>query len=1158
MSRRDSHRLGDDSAIQSDAQEASSFDSHSGSSPPDPFGTPSTPDAPEAASSFFTHSGSSPPPPHESFPPLASGDTQQATAGPDNEEQPAPAPDELARISVLKARNAQAQSDDAEAVQGHSLAAKTENTSNPLVTVIRRRTPGICSLDPDHLAEVRSGGYAEIATLSEVCLREFDFDAHMVPYVAEDEDGELCPFRVNKPGLERLEATGGGAPVQCMFFDLDLKDEQDKKRTHASRAEVDAFVNRLDQAQRTGAIVPLWGWNSTRHGWRFIVVLDQPVPARESEALIHGIFNAFCHAGFDLDAACRSWNHIFRAPKTVREDDGDRDPFHRSDLFVQSIGGQVLAVDDCPREQGKQTAAPVTVARAPDGVATCAGWDAIPSALRARAKSYYQAIVDGELEKVRTAEPQTSNNTFNNAALRIGHLVGAELYDEDEVSDLLREAAEGRGVDGIEATLRSGMTAGIGDPEDIVGRARLWRGQEQKACSFVDRLSAARRSSIDRTMPNDDEVFVLTTRNVNGRSCATAGKAAIKKRISDLPVSRLCFDEAPICRDVEERSRNDLIEQLRDLLAPMVTRLAPEEQFTPQLVFALVHGAAQGLGEPDWREDTWECILELWDAAEAELEARAAQAREHRASVENLRERILLGQRRCFDEPIPDDRDEAHEWSSARLMFKSGSDVYLIGCDGYLSPRPYQRDQLPRAIKVHGIEDLIPTSELRGKSTHALSGQEIITRARPWAVSKINYRVGLDHPLLERDGEQYVIVLPQYPLAGDEPQFAPDIDDWLNAVFGDRYGAVCDWLATIPEVSLPTRALVIAGPPGMGKDMLPIGCAQVFKDPEFSRGRAFDRFNPTLAKNPVTFFDEGLPLAAHGGSVSEKLRETISGGTMPVEAKGKDVRYIETRPRTIIATNDLEKVVGVLTGEGLNAHSKKAVEARILAVSVSKFAGSYLDRLGNWKHTQHWCNPKRRLFAKHVLWLHQERIARLRDAGTRFLGQPSTESLLDNYVYDDPKTIAFVETVCRLVHRQGDHAALVSSDEDEEPGLYLQRSALESPQRGLVNGRSAPSPKEIEDAGERAGLLLVPPPKSYRKLKGRWASLNSRAWRTVIDWPLVHAIAQRNGCEHLEDLEQFLVAIGVLDTAEYGSTDDPPQPDDRPAPTSIFSRRRAQ
>ena len=99
---------------------------------------------------------------------------------------------------------------------------------------------------------------------------------------------------------------------------------------------------------------------------------------------------------------------------------------------------------------------------------------------------------------------------------------------------------------------------------------------------------------------------------------------------------------------------------------------------------------------------------------------------------------------------------------------------------------------------------------------------------------------------------------------------------------------------------------------------------------------------------------------------------------------------------------------------------------------------------------------------------------------------------------------------------------------------------------------------ELEDAGERAGLLFVPPPKSYRKLRGRFARLNSRAWRWITDWTLVHDIAQRNGCDHLKDLEQYLVAIGVLDVAEYGSADEPPQAGVQLAPTNIFTRRRAQ
>lgn len=109
------------------------------------------------------------------------------------------------------------------------------------------------------------------------------------------------------------------------------------------------------------------------------------------------------------------------------------------------------------------------------------------AAQRKRVASYVEAIVVGELEKLRVAEDGTRNSTLNNVALRLGHLAGAGLIDEDEIAEKLAELAHDIGLEPreIEATIRSGMTAGVARPEDIPALlARLEEG-DRHAEHFV-------------------------------------------------------------------------------------------------------------------------------------------------------------------------------------------------------------------------------------------------------------------------------------------------------------------------------------------------------------------------------------------------------------------------------------------------------------------------------------------------------------------------------------------------------------------------------------------------------------------------------------------------------------------------------------------------
>ena len=82
---------------------------------------------------------------------------------------------------------------------------------------------------------------------------------------------------------------------------------------------------------------------------------------------------------------------------------------------------------------------------------------------------YANAAFNGEITKVRAAGPGTRNNTLNTAALKLGGLVGAGALSEGNVRSALTSVAlaSGLGVAETEATLNSGLTAGIAKPRQI-------------------------------------------------------------------------------------------------------------------------------------------------------------------------------------------------------------------------------------------------------------------------------------------------------------------------------------------------------------------------------------------------------------------------------------------------------------------------------------------------------------------------------------------------------------------------------------------------------------------------------------------------------------------------------------------------------------------
>jgi hypothetical protein len=89
------------------------------------------------------------------------------------------------------------------------------------------------------------------------------------------------------------------------------------------------------------------------------------------------------------------------------------------------------------------------------------------------ASRYLKAILEGEVERVRSAEPGGRNHALNTAAFILGQLVGSGEITEEHAWSLLRGASrlhlgvEGFTEDELERTTESGLSAGMRRPRWI-------------------------------------------------------------------------------------------------------------------------------------------------------------------------------------------------------------------------------------------------------------------------------------------------------------------------------------------------------------------------------------------------------------------------------------------------------------------------------------------------------------------------------------------------------------------------------------------------------------------------------------------------------------------------------------------------------------------
>ena len=86
---------------------------------------------------------------------------------------------------------------------------------------------------------------------------------------------------------------------------------------------------------------------------------------------------------------------------------------------------------------------------------------------------YLRTILEGEVDRIRSAKPGSRNDALNTAAFIMGQLVGSGEITEEHAWSLLRRASRLHvGVDGfteyeLELTAKSGLTAGMQRPRWI-------------------------------------------------------------------------------------------------------------------------------------------------------------------------------------------------------------------------------------------------------------------------------------------------------------------------------------------------------------------------------------------------------------------------------------------------------------------------------------------------------------------------------------------------------------------------------------------------------------------------------------------------------------------------------------------------------------------
>ncbi|MCP4897860.1 MAG: hypothetical protein GY906_12885 [bacterium] len=152
----------------------------------------------------------------------------------------------------------------------------------------------------------------EVLPFDQVFAEPFETDVHFVTYQVQGHD--VFP-RLNKPVLSKLREQGGEVLTTFLAFDFD-----NPGHAEWTREGYEDIIRLLFEMSDAGFALALGftHFYTTRHGCRFVYVLDQPIPVDAAESVHRGVVRDFAEWGLELDTSCSDWTRLFRAPFVMR------------------------------------------------------------------------------------------------------------------------------------------------------------------------------------------------------------------------------------------------------------------------------------------------------------------------------------------------------------------------------------------------------------------------------------------------------------------------------------------------------------------------------------------------------------------------------------------------------------------------------------------------------------------------------------------------------------------------------------------------------------------------------------------------------------------------------------------------------------------------
>jgi hypothetical protein len=303
---------------------------------------------------------------------------------------------------------------------------------------------------------------------------------------------------------------------------------------------------------------------------------------------------------------------------------------------------------------------------------------------------------------------------------------------------------------------------------------------------------------------------------------------------------------------------------------------------------------------------------------------------------------------------------------------------------------------------------------------------------------------------------------------------------WLRTLCSteERYDRVLDWLATLPRLDRPTCALLLLGPPSLGKGMLAAGVARYFGTAITAYDEVFQgRFNDSLLRSPVVWLDEISEVDARSG----RFRSLLGNSVHSVEGKYRPAGTLLGCPRLLVSSNNPDPLK--LGREDLTRDDEDAIGSRILIVDCAPATAGWLAERGGRTYTAGWVEVDGRpgKLPETIAWLaeHREvdttgRFLVMGDAG-EWAARAATRTGLPATILEAIGRYASVDDNGRHIERDlHERVALACPDgpqpftfDDNHPEVVLVSNEGLRAAWGVLFREHAPSHRQVSNALQR-------------------------------------------------------------------------------------------